>query len=263
MMSAKIRFAIVALLSNAFVNVLGGIAEESTVPCKWTSADGGEFRYRFHAPADVEDGKRYPLVIFMHGAGERGTNNVAQLVWGCDEIVSWFKNRHEEFYLVAGQVPAGQQWVDTPWTLPEHEMPKDPSATMSQQIAFIEYLFRAFPIDRTRVYVSGISMGGYGTWDLLCRKPEWFAAGLPVCGGGDPHQAWRIREIPIWTFHGDQDGAVPVCRSRKMTAALWDVNGNIRYREYPGAGHNVWTPTYADKGVLDWFFSRCKSEKCP
>ncbi len=199
-------------LAFAGATSFGGIAEELTVSQIWKSADGGVFRYRFHAPSTVEDGKSYPLVIFMHGAGERGTNNVAQLVWGCDEIVSWFRNRNEEFYLVAGQVPAGLQWVDTPWTLTEHAM------------------------------------------------PEWFAAGLPVCGGGDPHQAWRIRKIPIWTFHGDKDGAVPVCRSRKMTAALWNVNGNIRYREYPGAGHNVWSPTYADKGVLDWLFSQRKQD---
>ena len=260
-MDVKRKLMVLVGLAFAVATSFGGIAEESTVPRIWKSADGGVFRYRFHAPSTVEDGKSYPLVIFMHGAGERGTNNVAQLVWGCDEIVSWFRNRNEEFYLVAGQVPAGLQWVDTPWTLTEHAMPKEPSETMSRQIAFVEHLFKTMPVDRTRVYVSGISMGGYGTWDLLCRKPEWFAAGLPVCGGGDPHQAWRIREIPIWTFHGDRDGAVPVCRSRKMTAALWNVNGNIRYREYPGVGHNVWSSTYADRGVLDWFFSQRKQDE--
>lgn len=258
-MNLRRRWVVVGGLLFAAAASFGGIAEEMTVPRVWTAADGGVFRYRFHAPSTVEVGKRYPLVVFMHGAGERGTNNVSQLVWGCDEIVSWFKGRNEEFYFVAGQVPDDQQWVNTPWTLTEHTMPKEPSETMSRQIALIEQLFWTEAIDRTRVYVSGVSMGGYGTWDILCRRPEWFAAGLPICGGGDPHQAWRIREIPIWTFHGDRDAAVPVCRSRKMTAALWGVDGEIRYREYPDAGHNVWSVTYADREVLDWFFGKRKN----
>ena len=236
----------------------GTLAEKATVPCAYTNSVGVVFRYRLHAPAAVEAGRKYPLVLLLHGAGERGTNNVAQLKWGADELVKWFADRGEEFYLVAGQVPNGKRWVEVDWGLTEHALPKEPSESMANLIEVVEGLFASAAVDRSRVYVTGVSMGGYGTWDLMCRKSAWFAAGLPICGGGDPHQAWRIREIPIWAFHGDRDGAVPVCRSRKMTAALWAVNGNIRYREYPGAGHNVWTPTYADKNVLDWFFSQRK-----
>ena len=225
------------------------VSEAMTEPCVWQGLN-----YRFHAPAKVEPGKTYPLVLLLHGAGERGDDNLAQLKWGADELVNWFKAKGEEFYFVAGQVPNGKRWVEVDWSATDHAMLPAPSESMAKLIGLVEHLFRTAAVDRSRVYVTGISMGGYGTWDLICRKPAWFAAAMPICGGGDPHQAWRIRELPIWAFHGDADQAVPVCRSRQMTAALWAVNGNNRYREYPGCGHNVWSTTYGDKAVLDWFF---------
>ena len=98
-------------------------------------------------------------------------------------------------------------------------------------------------------------MGGYGTWDIVQRYPDLFAAAMPLCGGGDPALARVIRAVPIWAFHGDCDKAVPVRRSRQMVAALWQCDGNVRYREYPGVGHNCWDATYSDASVLDWFFS--------
>lgn len=216
------------------------------------------FNYRFHAPSKTEPGKTYPLVLLLHGAGERGTNNVAQLKWGADEIVNWFASKGEEFYFVAGQVPDGKRWVEVDWSAVDHAMPCEPSESMAKLMALVEDLFARAAVDRSRVYVTGVSMGGYGTWDLACRRPEWFAAAMPICGGGDPHQAWRIRDLPIWTFHGDADTAVPVRRSRAMTAALWAIDGKIRYREYPGYGHDVWRATYSDRAVLDWFFGSRK-----
>jgi predicted peptidase len=113
-------------------------------------------------------------------------------------------------------------------------------------------------IDLKRIYVTGISMGGYGTWDLISRRPDVFAAALPICGGGDVAQAAKIAKIPLWTFHGSADGAVPVCRSRNMVSALWANGSNAHYREYPDAGHAVWVETYKDKRVLAWFFKQKK-----
>ena len=101
-------------------------------------------------------------------------------------------------------------------------------------------------VDTSRVYVTGLSMGGYGTWDAVQRHPDWFAAALPCCGGGDTTLAWKIRDVPIWTFHGAKDQAVPVTRSRDMVSALWAVGGNIRYREYPDLMHWCWDQTYSD-----------------
>lgn len=227
----------------------------------WQAPDGGVFRYRWREPASPEPGKKYPLVILMHGVGECGTNNFSQLKWGALPIFTYLQNKREEFYFVAGQVPQGQRWVDTDWGLSSHVMPETPSKTMALQIAFLEELFAKTPaLDLSRVYVTGVSMGGFGTWDLICRKPEWFAAAMPVCGGGDTAQAPKIRNIPIWVYHGDRDDAVSCKRSRSMTAALWACDGNVKYTEYPGVDHFCWYPAYGNARNLDWFFSQKKSE---
>lgn len=232
-------------------------AVELTVPRVYTNAHEVTIPYRFAAPKTVEPGKRYPLVILFHGAGERGTNNVAQLVHGATDILNYMKAKGIEGYFIAGQCPDGKQWVDTPWGLLAHRMPVKPSESMALMIELIEKTMDELPVDRDQVLVTGISMGGYGTWDIVQRHPDWFAAAMPCCGGGDVSLAWKIRDVPIWTFHGDQDMAVPFKRSRDMVAALWAVDGKIRYREYPGVGHGCWAPTYADwDNVLSWFFAQ-------
>ena len=232
-------------------------AVQLTEPLVYTNAQGATIPYRFTAPKAVEAGKKYPLVILFHGAGERGTNNVAQLVHGATDILNYMRERGIEGYFIAGQCPADKQWVDTPWSLMAHRMPEKPSESMALMIELIEKTMKELPVDRNQVLVTGISMGGYGTWDIVQRHPDWFAAAMPCCGGGDVTLAWKIRGVPIWAFHGDQDCVVPFKRSRDMVSALWAVDGNVRYREYPGVGHGCWGPTYADwDNVLAWFFAQ-------
>ena len=231
---------------------------ELTVPKVTARADGGVFRYRWHEPAEVKPGEKYPLVILLHGAGERGTNNVAQLLWGGQPIADWFQKKGEEFYFIAGQVPSGEQWVNVPWASYEHSMPAEPSKSMAALINLIgEVLASDRPVDRDRVYATGVSMGGYGTWDLISRKTEWFAAAMPICGGGDVRQAPKLRNLPIWIHHGDFDEAVPVWRGRAMIAALRNAGSHVaRYTEYPGCGHFSWGPAYGEPKNLDWFFGK-------
>lgn len=255
------KMMVFCALVQAVVLVSGASDEDElamrTEAREWKAPDGGVFRYRWHAPSVLEEGKVYPLVVLMHGAGERGTNNVAQLKWGAKPIFDYLETKGNEFYFVAGQVPFGKRWVEVDWGLQAHSMPVTPSETMARQLAFLEELFHSCPtIDRARVYVTGISMGGYGTWDLLCRKPEWFAAAMPVCGGADISQAWRLREIPIWMFHGDRDVVVPFARSRMMTAALWACDANVKYTEYPGVAHDSWKLAYGTVANLNWLFSQ-------
>lgn len=222
----------------------------------WTDAGGKTFRYRWHAPAKIEQGRKYPLVVLMHGAGERGTNNVDQLAIGATEVLKYAVESGNDCFFLAGQVPGNQQWVDVPWSHLDHRMPEKPSETMALQMAFMEKLFAELPVDRDRVYATGISMGGYGTWDLVSRKPEWFAAAMPVCGGADVRQAWKFRNVPTWTHHGDKDGVVPFARSRRMTAALWKLGCPVKYTEYPNVGHGSWTPAYGNRKNLEWLFAQ-------
>ena len=115
---------------------------------------------------------------------------------------------------------------------------------------------KEYSIDPQRIYLTGLSMGGYGTWDLLARKPDLFAAGVPVCGGGDESTAEQIANIPIWVFHGDLDSAVPVSRSRTMVEALKKAGGHPKYSEYPGVEHNSWDKAYADPELMKWLFAQ-------
>jgi len=124
----------------------------------------------------------------------------------------------------------------------------------------IEALCKEYPIDKGRIYLTGLSMGGYGTWDLISRRPELFAAAIPVCGGGDPAQAEKLAKLPIWAFHGDADPLVPVERPRDMIAAIKKAGGEPKYTEYKGVGHDAWTPTYRDSKVLDWLFEQKKGK---
>lgn len=229
-----------------------------TVPKTFSGTGGKKLNYRWAEPERTEPGRKYPLVVLFHGAGERGADNVRQLVWGAGDLLGYMREKNIPGYFIAGQVPTGQLWVNTPWALAAHRMPAEPGETMALVLELVEKCAAELPVDRDRIYVTGVSMGGYGTWDAVQRRPDLFAAAMPVCGGGDTHLAWRIRDVPIWTWHGDRDGAVPVTRSREMTSALWAVDGNIRYTEVPGCGHDVWRPAYASREALDWFFSRRK-----
>ena len=231
-------------------------AADWTVPRAFNGSGGHVLLYRWMEPAKVEAGRVYPLVVLLHGAGERGTNNVSQLQWGATPVLAYMRANRIDGYFIAGQVPSGQRWVDTPWDAMSHRMSETPSVSMSLLLELVDKTIAERPVDRSRVYVTGVSMGGYGTWDAVQRRPELFAAAIPVCGGGDTHLAWKIRDVPIWAWHGDKDNVVVPSRSRDMVAALWAVDGRIRYTEVPGCGHGVWNYAYASQEALKWLFDQ-------
>lgn len=213
-----------------------------------------EFRYRLLAPAAPVAGERYPLVVFLHGAGERGRDNEKQLKY----LPTWLaepalRERHPCF-LLAPQCREGERWVDVSWA-DKMSLPQGPPTTdLLAAVAAIQAVSSREAVDPARIYLTGLSMGGYGTWDLAARQPERFAAILPICGGGDEATAARLAKLPIWCFHGDADTVVPVERSRTMIAAVRAAGGSPKYSELPGVGHDSWTPAYRDPAVLDWLF---------
>jgi len=233
-------------------------AADLTSAKTFTSPEGETHHYRIHVPDGIPAGKKLPLVLFLHGAGERGDNNLSQLKHGVTDLIR-FSQTNGGAVVIAPQCPAGMQWVNTNWSAPSHLMPSMPSTPMKLVLLLLQEAMGNLPVDPSRVYVTGVSMGGYGTWDIIQRKPDLFAAAIPICGGGDVTLAPKIKAIPIWAFHGDKDSAVPVSRSRDMFKALHACGANAQYREYPNAGHDVWTRTYADTAVLKWLFSQRKA----
>lgn len=236
----------------------GASIESRTEAREYTNSTDKVLRYRW-AEKTPSDGSKVPLVLFLHGAGERGDNNVSQLHHGVADIVAWLDKNEAGFKFVAGQVPAGKRWVEVNWSSTSHTMPEEPSETMGLLLEFMDTLLADPTVDTSRVYATGISMGGYGTWDLISRRPEVFAAALPICGGADLAQAPKLASMPIWTFHGSKDTSVPVSRSRSMMSALWAAGSDAHYWEHPDAPHNVWTRTYQNDEVLTWFFSQTKA----
>jgi predicted peptidase len=197
-------------------------------------------------------------VIFFHGAGERGDNNTAQLVHGMNNFASAEIREKYPAFVVAPQCPNNQKWADVDWSADKHTLTKEPSKSMKLSLELLDALQKEFSIDSSRLYVTGLSMGGYGTWDVIHRHPDLFAAAAPICGGGDPAGAKAMAKLPIWVFHGDQDTAVKVKRSREMVEALKAAGSDVKYTEYAGVGHDSWTATYKDPKFYEWLFAQKK-----
>ncbi len=231
---------------------------EKLLEAKTFTQGKASLSYRLLRPATIDKEKTYPLVIFLHGAGERGKDNKAQLKHGVGDFASEERRKKSPCFLIAPQCPTNRKWVEVDWSAPSHDTPAEASEPGKLLLDLIERTCQELPIDRKRIYLTGLSMGGYGTWDLMARKPGLFAAGIPVCGGGDEKKADKLVKIPIWVFHGDKDGAVKVERSRNMVAALEKAGGKPDYTEYPGVGHDSWSRTYSDAKVLDWLFAQKK-----
>ncbi len=228
---------------------------------EFISAEGDRLLYRQLAPQQLEDGQKYPLILFLHGAGERGHDNQAQLKHGIREFVAR-RDRYPCFVLVP-QCPHETAWVAVNWCSDEHRMPEQPSPTMALCKGLLDHALATLPIDPDRVYVTGISMGGYGTFDAATRWPELFAAAAPICGGGDNsgEAINRLKTVPLWIVHGDADRIIPVERSRRMVRALKEAQGSLKYRELPGVGHDSWTETYRDEAFYEWLFGQRRSPR--
>lgn len=243
------------LLSLAAVTAFADPLEQKLEARTARNDAGTELPYRIHVPA-IPAGQKVPVILFLHGAGERGSNNVAQLKHGVASILSYSERKKEPVILIVPQCPANQKWVEVDWSAPTHTIPEKPSTPMALALQALDEAIAKLPVDPKRVYVTGISMGGYGTWDIIARRTNFFAAAMPVCGGGDPGTARAIKDQPMWIFHGDADKAVPVARSRAMNEAIKTAGGSPKYTEYPGVGHDCWTQTYANDDVLAWLFAQ-------
>ena len=221
----------------------------------FTVPEEGALLYRQHVTPNLPPDKKVPLILFLHGAGERGNDNAAQLTHGVTDLIK-FGDANGGAIVIVPQCPAEEKWVNVPWDSQTHAMPAEPSASMKLVLALVNEKTEKMPVDPDRIYVTGLSMGGYGTWDIIQRRPKLFAAAIPICSAGDPSLAAVIKSVPTWIFHGADDDLVKVSCSHDMVNALKACGGNVQYREYPGVGHDSWTQTYADPDVLRWLFEQ-------
>ena len=217
------------------------------------------FRYRLLRPESVEPGKRYPLVLYLHGAGERGTDNLAQLKYLPEWMAQDDYRRRFPTFLLAPQCRPERPWVETSRAFDRAAPRQAPGPQMQVVIAILEAALSDLPVDPARLYLTGLSMGGFGSWDLGTRLAERWAAVAPICGGGDELYADRLAGTPVWAWHGDADDVVPVARSRRMIEALRRAGGKPRYTELAGVGHDSWTPAYTSaEGAVPWLFAQRK-----
>jgi predicted peptidase len=212
-------------------------------------------------PAGWDAKKKYPLLVFLHGSGERGSNNK----WQLNNGRGWMERVVAECHavVIAPQCPYNSRWAEVGWDAKANDMPKEPSQSMRLLFELLPVVEKEFGIDPAQRYITGVSMGGFGTWDALCRRPDYFAAGIPICGGADEKMAVTIARIPVWVFHGADDGTVLPIRSRNMVEALKKAGGNPIYTEYPGVGHVSWDKAYAEPDLLKWLFSQRRVDKAP
>jgi poly(3-hydroxybutyrate) depolymerase len=222
----------------------------------FTDSHGNVLPYRLFVPANYTPGRKYPLVLFLHGAGERGNDNRNQLASQPSPLVFVQAANQASYpaFMVAPQCPWGQTWNG--W-----ESATRVDWPLGASVELLDALQREFSgIDASRLVVTGLSMGGFGTWDAITRFPGKFQKAIPICGGGDQSKASLIVNTPVWAFHSADDNAVPVERSRDMISAVQAAGGSPRYTEYCSNGlicygHFSWYGAYADADLLPWVFN--------
>ncbi|TAF63457.1 MAG: phospholipase [Cytophagales bacterium] len=228
----------------------------------WVSAQKDTLRYRWLIPKDYEPSKKYPLVIFLHGVYQRGDDNIRQTEDIAHVFLDETHRKNYPCFLIAPQCPKDSYWANF---VRDEEgkraLGNKPTLSIGLLIKLIKQLPKEYAIDTDRIYITGLSMGAFGTFDLLMREPELFAAAVPICGGGVPSYASVFKHVPIWIFHGAEDEVVPVQYSREMVKALENAGGSPLYTEYPAIKHDSWTPAYQEPQLFDWLFSQKKENQ--
>lgn len=255
--------------------------DESKFNAKIPGVDGmdrGEYTYkdsngasvtlpfRVYYPSDYTEANadKYPMLLFMHGYGECGTDNNKQIrvLGGANELLDKLIAK-DNCIILAPQCfdPAMYNWVplNHVWSTGSRELTAEPTISLAAATSLLNQFIDGGKVDTNRVYIAGLSMGGYGTWEMLARNPKLFAAAIPVCGSGIPSKASELTDVAIWAFHGLVDPTVPVSGTKDMEAAIKAAGGTkIKATYYSGVGHNCWIPAFGEAGLVDWLLAQSK-----
>lgn len=200
-----------------------------------------QFDYLLYLPSGCADGREWPLVVYLHGAGERGSDVALVRRGGLPGLVD--RGQHFDFILVSPQCPADSRWEP------------------DRVVKLIEHVSSSFRVDRSRVYLTGYSMGGFGTWSTACFEPDRFAAIVPLAGGGEVGQAGRLVDLPIWAFHGAEDQCVGLRASQAMVDAVRKAGGDVEFTVYPGYGHGICSVTYTNGRLYEWLLAQRRMQR--
>ena len=202
-------------------------------------------RYLLYLPKGYGENQeqKWPLMLFLHGAGERGNDLNVVKKHGPPKLIDQGKDL--PFIIVSPQCPSGSWWTEQ----------------LDALMALLDEVQSKHAVDPDRIYLTGLSMGGFGSWALGCRYPQRFAALAPICGGGEWFLAERLKDVPVWTFHGAKDPVVPLRESQEMVTALRRAGGNVQLTVYPEAQHDSWTETYNNPKLYEWFLSQRKHQE--
>lgn len=226
--------------------------------------DGDTLNYRIHYPQHYTKSKTYPVITYLHGSGERGNDNELPISIGGMFFISG--NPPLNAIIIFPQCPKNQSWRHLVWnpdSTKRHEFDITYTDTPERPSVLLKALFDKLQNDKiadpTRMYIGGSSMGGFGTFDMIERYPDYFAAAFPICGGGDPAKASVFaKKVAVWIFHGESDNVVYPIRSRVYYDRLKELKADVKYTEYPGVGHNSWDNVFQEANLIPWLMSKRK-----
>ena len=234
----------------------------------WLVQGADTLPFRVLLPANFDSKKKYPLVFFLHGAGERGRDNETQLVHGSKLFLADDFRQRFPAIVIFPQCPNTSYWSNV---LRLHDGGGkrlfsflgggEPTAAMKLLMLLVKQSLSSYPVKKDQVYIGGLSMGGMGTYEVVRRLPETFAAAFAICGGASPSTANELKNIKWWLFHGLKDDVVDPLFTKNMEAALKKAGASVKATYYPDANHNSWDPAFAEKDLLPWLFSHKRKEK--
>ena len=224
-------------------------------------SDKDSLPYRLLLPKNFDNAKKYPLIVFLHGAGERGNDNELQLVHGKDLFINMNKNNTFPSIVVFPQCSKNSYWANVSRINNSFSFLGDPTENKSLKLVegMINDLQSNFKINSNQIYVGGLSMGGMGTFELVYRNPDMFAAAFAICGGANPKIGEKISKTNWRIYHGDKDFVVPVKLSIDMYNSIKSFNKNVYLKIYPNVNHNSWDNVFREPDLFKWLFSNSKA----